>query len=113
MKNNKLFESAGMLLTETEDDQIYGARVAADALEDDAFIEGDKQLSAEVAMKVSELLERYKAFKDEVRELWDNNQDSLVMYGKDGGTEELYTIYAAAFGNLDYDSTEKFYDEYS
>lgn len=113
MENNKLFESAGMLLIETAEDQIYGDRVTADALEDDAFIEADKQLSNDIDVKVSELLEKLNDYKKEFCDFWDNNQEAIINYGKHNGADDLYKLYAGAYGSLDYDSTENFYDEYT
>lgn len=113
MTNNKLFESAGALLTETEDDTIYGSKVAVDAAADDAFIASDEmEESNDIGETVKELSEKLAALKDEIRSLFNNSHEALVDYGSNVSADELYTLYAAVYGNLKYDDMEDFYNEF-
>lgn len=71
MKQNKLFEAAGSLLTETEDDTIYGARVAQDAAEDDAFIAYDESNANNIDEYIATIKDKFKEYVDVRGELWE------------------------------------------
>lgn len=113
MTNNKLFESAGTLLTETEDDTIYGSKVAVDAAADDAFIASDEmENSGDISETVKELSGKLNALKDEIRSLFNNHHEALVNYGSNVSADELYSLYAAVYGELRYDAMEDFYADF-